>query len=113
MLQGVALGLQASFAAVHRLHSVVGALHGLSCPTACGILVPGPVMSTALVGQFWTAREVSLSSLFSGSLLTVLLNNPSDYCVLGCFPQVAIPVEGLKENVLVLMTSKSFFKLLI
>ena len=112
-MQSRALGLQASFAAAHTLHSAVVALHGLSCPTACGILVPRPGMSTALVGGFWTTREVSLSSFFNGSLLIVLLNNPSDYFVLGCLPQVAIPVEELKENVLVLMASNSFIKLLI
>lgn len=52
----------------------------------CVDLSSWPVMSTALRILILGLCEVSLSSFFNGSLLTVLLNNPSDYSVLGCFP---------------------------
>ena len=57
------LDLGCSMQAPEHVGSVVVA-HGLSCPTACGILVPWPgvkLASSALEGEFltiWATRNV-------------------------------------------------------
>ena len=59
-------------------HGLSGCAHGLSCPMACGILVPGPGMelaSPALQGGFLTTGPPGKSLLlilFSVSLTSVL-----------------------------------------